>query len=56
MAERRKYRCRNCGFRFEADVLTEREERESRRRKEPVSPVACPRCFRHRDALVPGWD
>lgn len=41
-----RYLCHNCGNEFVVDVLTSEEEREARRRNEPVSPISCPRCQR----------
>lgn len=35
MAERAKLRCNNCGHRFEADVLSEREKKDARDEGEP---------------------
>ncbi|PWB65369.1 MAG: zinc ribbon domain-containing protein [Bradyrhizobiaceae bacterium] len=46
MAQRMRYHCLNCGNEFEAAILTPEEEREARRRNEPISPVICPRCRR----------
>jgi len=53
MAYAKRYRCRNCGERFETKVLTAEEVREMRRRGEPTSNVHCPAC--HRTDLADGW-
>jgi DNA-directed RNA polymerase subunit RPC12/RpoP len=44
MPERRRYRCLNCGNRFELEVLSEKETQEALRRNQRVSGVACPKC------------
>jgi len=54
MSERRRFRCLNCGHRFEADVLTADEKREARRRGRPTQPIACPEC-NHTD-IRGGWE
>lgn len=54
MTERVRYRCRNCGHRFEAEVLDERERREARSREIPTSPIQCPEC--HRTDVRRGWE
>ena len=41
-----RFRCNNCGHRFEVEVLDEYERREARRRDQPTSPVHCPKCNR----------
>jgi DNA-directed RNA polymerase subunit RPC12/RpoP len=41
-----RYQCLNCGNEFAIDVLTPDEQRERRRRNEPVYAVACPKCHR----------
>jgi DNA-directed RNA polymerase subunit RPC12/RpoP len=41
-----RYRCRNCGARFETPVLTPEEIQEARRRGEIMSAVHCPQCNR----------
>ena len=48
-----RYRCRNCGERFEATVLTAEEVREAERRRDSVEAVYCPRC--HRTDIEKGW-
>lgn len=54
MASRKRFRCKNCGERFEVEVLTEEEVRERARRNEGTSPVCCPKCFRI--DVRGGWD
>ena len=53
MPRRKRYRCRNCGEKFEIDVLTADESRDRQRNNVPVSAVSCPKC-RHQD-LQEGW-
>lgn len=53
MPERKKYRCNNCGERFEVDVLSKEEEREYDRQNRPYSPVHCPKC--NRTDIRKGW-
>ena len=48
-----RYRCRNCGERFETTVLTTEEVREAERRGERLGNVHCPKC--HRTDLAKGW-
>lgn len=44
MTEMIRFRCLNCGHRFEAEVLDEDEKREARRRYQPLGRVSCPKC------------
>lgn len=44
MTERVVYQCKQCGHRFETQVLTEREKREAKKENRPVFVVQCPRC------------
>ena len=53
MTEIIRFRCRNCGHRFETKVLDENEQRDARRTNQPTSPVCCPECM-HTD-LLRGW-
>ena len=46
-----RFRCKNCGHRFETDVLDRDDEIEARRNNQPTSPVHYPKCNRT-DALV----
>jgi rubredoxin len=54
MADTIRFRCLNCGHRFEAEVLDEDEKREARRRNQPTSPIQCPEC--RRTDLRRGWE
>ena len=49
-----RFRCNNCGYRFEAEVLSERERLEMRQRNQPMSPVYCPQC--KRTDIHRGWE
>lgn len=53
MSYRLRYRCLNCGERFEATVLTAEEVREAQRRGERLGAVHCPRC--NRTDIEKGW-
>lgn len=46
----KKYQCRNCGHRFEAEVF---EEGEAELKKAATQPVHCPKC--NRTDLREGW-
>lgn len=48
-----RYRCRNCGERFEASVLTAEEVHEAERRRERLGAVHCPKC--NRTDIEKGW-
>jgi DNA-directed RNA polymerase subunit RPC12/RpoP len=48
-----RYRCRNCGHRFEIEILSEQEVRELHRRRQPTSQVHCPEC--RRTDVYKGW-
>lgn len=52
MAERRWYKCNNCKFAFETEVLSPEEARRMRERGQPTSAVHCPQC--NRTDLRPG--
>ena len=54
MTERVRFRCQNCGYRFETEVLDEAERREARRLDRPTSAVHCPDC--HRTDIRRGWE
>lgn len=54
MPEKRRYRCQNCGRRFETEVLTPEERRQAELDRVLLSNVACPDC--HRTAVRPGWE
>ncbi len=49
-----RYRCRNCGHRFNVNLLTADERREAERQRRPVYAIACPEC--HREDARPGWE
>lgn len=49
-----KYRCNNCGERFEIDILTEDEKREFERQRLNYTPISCPKC--HRRDYREGWE
>lgn len=53
MSEKKRYRCQNCGERFEIEVLNENEKREAQKKNVPVYPIACPKC--HRREVREGW-
>lgn len=44
MPDTKKYRCLNCGHRFEVDVLTRDERRELEEKNEPIYAISCPEC------------
>lgn len=46
MPQLRKFRCRNCGERFQVEVLNPAEQRRSQNEGRPASAVACPKCGR----------
>lgn len=48
-----RYRCLNCGSRFEVELLTREEAEEARRRNQPTYPIACPDC--RRASVEKGW-
>lgn len=54
MPERKRYRCLNCGNRFEEEVLSPEERRIAEREHRPLSSISCPDC--HRQDLRAGWD
>lgn len=49
-----RFRCLNCGHRFQSEVLDEQERRDARRRDMPTSPVRCPACYR--TDIRRGWE
>ncbi len=49
-----RYRCLNCGKRFEIDVVTPDEREEARREEQPLYDIQCPAC--HRSSYREGWD
>jgi len=54
MPESAKFRCNNCGRRFEVDVLTEGEKEEARNQRLPTTSVQCPEC--KRTDVRRGWE
>lgn len=54
MPERIRFRCNNCGYRFETQVLDEDERREARRENRPTNVVHCPQC--QRTDIRRGWE
>lgn len=44
MTETVRYQCKQCGHRFETQVLTDRERKEIEEQRQPVFPVTCPKC------------
>lgn len=54
MPERARFRCNNCGHRFETAVLSKNEQREARRDNRPTKAVHCPEC--RRTDIRMGWD
>lgn len=46
MTERRRFRCNNCGERFEAEVLTREESRRAHDERRRTGSLHCPRCNR----------
>lgn len=49
-----RYRCNNCGHRFEAEILDEREKEEARRKNQPTYKIQCPTC--KRTDVRQGWE
>lgn len=47
MTVRTRFRCLNCGERFEIEELTPDEVREARHRGRPISNACCPSCRRN---------
>ena len=54
MPELVRFRCLNCGHRFEEEVLTEEERREADRENQHTTPVHCPEC--NRTDIRRGWE
>ena len=50
----KRYRCLNCGHRFEAEVLTAAEDEEYERENRPRSQLRCPAC--RRSDWREGWE
>jgi rubredoxin len=49
-----RFRCKNCGHRFEAEVLDENEKREARRVRRQTYLIHCPKCYR--TDIRDGWE
>ena len=54
MTEVVRFRCNNCGERFEAEAMTDEEKAEARDKSRPTSAIRCPRCGR--TDIRRGWD
>lgn len=54
MADMVRFRCNNCGHKFEDEVLDQYEAREARRNNQRTSPIHCPKC--NRTDLRRGWE
>jgi DNA-directed RNA polymerase subunit RPC12/RpoP len=54
MSELRRYRCLNCGKRFDIEVLTPEEVKRAREERRPTSAIHCPDC--RRTSVREGWD
>lgn len=54
MPEHIRFRCNNCGHRFETEVLDEQERREARHENQPTNAVHCLQC--QRTDIRRGWD
>jgi len=54
MSETVRFRCNNCGHRFDAEVLTDDEKRQARLKNRPTSAVHCPQC--NRTDIRRGWE
>lgn len=54
MTDRVRFRCNNCGHRFEVEVLDESERHKARQEHQPISTVNCPQC--HRTDIRRGWE
>ncbi len=44
MTEKARYQCKDCGDRFEVQILTEREQRQAQQDQRPVAAIRCPKC------------
>jgi len=50
----RRYRCTNCGHRFNCEVLTKEEAEQYKREDRPVGRIHCPKC--NRTEVRDGWE
>jgi hypothetical protein len=49
-----RFRCNNCGHRFETEILTDEEMRRAAREQRPTYAVSCPDC--RRTEIRRGWE
>jgi len=49
-----RYRCKNCGKRFEIEILEEHEVRQRQRDNQPIFKIKCPDCSR--TDVRKGWE
>lgn len=49
-----RFRCINCGERFEEKVLDNAEQEDARRNSEPTYEIQCPKC--NRTDVRRGWE
>lgn len=54
MSELKRFRCQNCGHRFEEPVLSPNERRDAEREGLRLIGIHCPSC--HRTDVRPGWE
>lgn len=54
MPESVRFRCNNCGYQFEAEVLDNDEREKAREEGQPIGPLHCPKC--HRTDIRRGWE
>lgn len=54
MPEIKRFRCNNCGERFQTEVLTKDETLEAERKNQPVYSLQCPAC--NRTDIRNGWE
>ncbi len=54
MPEVRKFRCNNCGHRFDHRAATEDEREEARRQDRQLVSIHCPKC--KRTDIRQGWE
>ena len=56
MPKQKKYRCNNCGERFECEVYTEEDLMRAEKNKQKLhgSQIRCPKC--NRTDYREGWD
>ena len=54
MPESVRFRCNNCGHRFEVEVLSQAEQQEAHKANRPTQTVQCPKC--NRTDVRRGWE